>query len=359
MTHSDDPAFLTVPQKKKFLLELNEANAKLFEQGEDERLKFFIEGNSVFGAFPCGDGRTHHLSVMTKTSPGIIKIIPSLGGLFKIGWPNLQKEVMNWMRRNKAEDKCSVLITTYHFSKGSKARCCAGFNGDTQKALAAALDFRKELELLFGKNNNTIVITIGIETDSDSFILHGEDHHKTLDLFLLAEHQSKPAQVLSEIIRLLPSMRNDVARDLLMLLMGNLRHIQEVKASGRKPENSHHQESVIFMGKNFGWLNHPNTALLISTLPLNITKQATKALSVMHSNIEHGRIRHEWIFMPCASYDGNDKTGISKRGAEFRTKEFTNFFMNILTKQFPKRLADKMHLMETIFNEEDRRITVI
>jgi hypothetical protein len=359
MILKDDPAFFTLPQKKKFYLDLNEENAKLFEQGEEDRLRFFVEGSSFFCGFPCGDGRTHHLARMTKTSLGIIKIIPSLGGLFKIGWPSLQKEVVDWMKRNKEEEKCSVFITTYHFSRSSKARCCAGFSGDTKKAFTAAWNFRKELELLFGKNNNTLVITIGIETDSDSFILHGDDPKKTLDLFLLDECHSKPSNVLNEIMSLIPSIRKNVAKDLLMLLMGNLRHIKEVKASGRKPENSHHQESLIYMGKNSSWLNHPNTALLISTLPLNITKQATKALTVMHGNIEHGRIRPEWIFMPCASYNGNDETGISKRGAEFRTKEFTDFFMNILTKQFPKRLADKMFLMEAIFNEDDRRITVI
>ncbi len=258
-----DPAFFTLEKKLEFLINLGKQNAKIFRQEELARRQHLATTSTAFAVFKCADGRIH-LPTITNMMMGVIKPFRSIGGKFKIGWPFLIEKLRNWVMRNIEDGKKCVLIITYHYSQGDTHRGCAGFNYDTTAAFASTIVLRDQLNYLFGKNNRRVFpVIVGIETDEDALIIHGENPKRKLN-FAALDSAAEPASILEKIREIFPKMDDDVARDFFQLIRGNLQHIGKVKEAKRELDEIQHREFVLCFGRAFDWLYRPNTAMIVA-----------------------------------------------------------------------------------------------
>jgi hypothetical protein len=352
----DDPAFFSLAEKKDYLFRLNETNSKFFLEKEMEREIFLDDSTTAFLVFKCMDGRIH-LPSITEINLGIIKPFRSLGGHFMLGWPFLLEKLTNWTLRKNAEKKSCMLIITYHFSKGDEKRGCAGFNYNKEKAFLSAVNLRNQVNFLYkGTNYNVFPVIVGIETDTDAMIIHGDNPKEMFNLSSLREDQATPRNILGRLERLIPSMRKDMAKNFLTLILGNLRHIQKIKNNERKLKQIHHQEFVLGFGRGFDWLHRPNTALIVSPYPLDSRIQIIKAASLIQGNIKHRRISNDgWILLTCTSHDD---TPLRKNMAKLKTDEMAYFAAGVIRKKFKPDFYEKMLVIRSIVDEKNRKLEI-
>ena len=92
--------------------------------------------------------------------------------------------------------------------------------------------------------------------------------------------------ILREIARLLPHIPQVVQRDLLPLVMNNIRHIGEVRKANRPIAELEHKEWVIAVGTGFDWLHLPNTAFIIGSYDPNFQEAIRIATTLIRKRIE-------------------------------------------------------------------------
>ena len=61
---------------------------------------------------------------------------------------------------------------------------------------------------------------------------------------------------------LYPELPRLVVKDLIPLLLGNIRHIDEVRKTKREPQELDHREVALCLGRGFSWLHTPNRAII-------------------------------------------------------------------------------------------------
>lgn len=128
-----------------------------------------------------------------------------------------------------------LVLITHHFSKGSPDRGCAGFNYDTEAAIAHTRATCEQVEFMFGKGHGTVYpILCSFETDEDALVLHGRDG-TVLDLAELSPDQDEALR--HPLITLYPDMSAQMREDLLPLLSGNLAHIAHLRGLHRTPRH--------------------------------------------------------------------------------------------------------------------------
>lgn len=121
------------------------------------------------------DGRIN-IPVATSTPPDIIQPFRNLGGMFNLGWPHLNEVLAHHVGHTVRAGRQTLVLITYHFSKGDPSRGCAGFNYDTQAAIAHTEAIKSQVEDVFGHGHGTVYpVVCGFETDEDALILHGRD----------------------------------------------------------------------------------------------------------------------------------------------------------------------------------------
>jgi hypothetical protein len=82
----------------------------------------------------------------------------------------------SWVSSKISSGRRCLALVTYHFSKGDKHRGCAGHGYDTAAAREGACQLASQIEKVFGSNRSSVYpIVVGIETDEDSLIFHGEN----------------------------------------------------------------------------------------------------------------------------------------------------------------------------------------
>src|SRR3989344_1001285 len=169
----------------EFLLEINEKNSRDFVKQEEARVIYRRMYGTEFAALKCMDGRLLFPD-LTQTPLGIIQPYRNLGGVFHLGWPFFQQAIEGWKKYADSKDRDSVVFVTYHFSRGDKHRGCKGHGYDTDKARNSSLELKKEFDYVYGpaatqSRNKLFAIQVGVETDWESLILHGENG-ESLDL---------------------------------------------------------------------------------------------------------------------------------------------------------------------------------
>lgn len=184
----------------------------------------------------------------------------NLGGIFHLGWPYLGEMLTDAVTSAVGAGHGVLMIITYHFSRGSRARGCAGFDCNAEEALAHARDIRAQAEQLFGLDHRHVYpLVCGFETDSDALIVHG-DQGATLDMGDLRPPDAEGLD--RRLTTLCPDMPADIRRDLLPLLEGNLHHVDALRGVERELDIEH-REWVICVGRGFDFLHLPNTALIV------------------------------------------------------------------------------------------------
>ena len=179
---------------------------------------------------------------------------------------------------------------TYHFSKGNTHWGCKGHDYNTAQAFAAAQELARQFEDVFGSRvRTTHPIVVGVETDDDVLILHGERDADAV--YNVGEHLDNSASKIGAALRrLYPTMLQRTLDDFLPLIVGNQRHVRETRKTGREPIELDHAERVIAVGRGFDWLHLPNTALIIGPYDHKWPDAVETAGNIVLQNIQTKRV---------------------------------------------------------------------
>jgi len=311
------------------------------------RERYLAEHPSAIVVLKCMDGRIN-IPVATNTPPGIIQPIRNLGGIFNLGWPHLGEVLANYVHDVVSGGRRVLMLITYHYSKGDKQRGCAGFCYDSEAAIAHTQAIKGQVEQVFGSGHATVYpIVCGFETDDDALILHGSNGER-LDAAQLgpADANTLPLRLAA----LFPDMPEQVRRDLLPLVLGNIAHIAEVKQASRALDIVH-REWTICLGRGFDFLHMPNLALIIGPYSPDLADPIRKAAGIIESNMQAGRIPADgFLLLASAPYS---EIGVDRARAELKSRFLSQFAAEVIRNEYPQ-LADKMFMRTAVLNWHSR-----
>lgn len=340
-----------IEQRIDALLDLSRQHAEHFCSSEAwlARQRYSAQHPTSIVVMKCMDGRIH-IPHATRTPLGIITPFRNLGGIFDLGWPYLGELLTDTVVDAAQAGRATLMLITYHFSRGSSARCCAGFNGDTDAAKAHAYAIAEQAGKLFGQDRQQVYpLVCGFETDSDALIIHSQDG-ATLDVSEWVE--STPAGLSSQLNTICPDMPHDMQRDLLPLLEGNLAHVSELKGLERQLDIEH-REWVICIGRGFDFLHLPNTALIIGPYGPDLAVPIGTAATIIDANMQSGRIPDDG-FMLLASTP-YQHSGVDRARAELKSRFLSDFAQQIIHREHPG-LAQKMQRHTAVVHWPTRRL---
>ena len=126
-----------IDQRIEWLFDLARRHSAAFGSPESclARERYLAHHPTAITAMKCMDGRIN-LPVATRTPLGIIQPFRNLGGMFDLGWPHLGEVLASHVHRMVASGRRVLMLITYHFSRGDPSRGCAGFDFDTDAAIA-------------------------------------------------------------------------------------------------------------------------------------------------------------------------------------------------------------------------------
>ena len=330
----------------RFLIKHNREQSKIYSDPGNVlwRRQYRAKHPTEIAALKCMDGRLH-LPVMTETPLGIIQPFRNIGGQFDLGWPFFGILLKEWVEYSVKEGRDCLILVTYHYSKGDHHRGCKGFGYDTEAAKEATKALKKQIEGVFGVKHNVVYpILVGIETDEDALILHGEDG-TIIDLS--KEKDSDPDHFKARIQRAFPDMRLRIVDDLLPLLLGNIRHIKEVQKSKRTPIQADHMEQILGVGRGFDWLHLHNKALLIGPFSYDLRDPITKAAGILLDIIRAGRIKKKDVVL-IASAVYRNTVGIEKQLAEEKARSLSRFAYKTIKENVPELMKYLSVLVGTV-----------
>lgn len=320
------------------------------------RGRYLAKHPTSIAAMKCMDGRLN-LPVVTRTPAGIIQPFRNLGGMFDLGWPHLGEVLANYVQRMISDGRRVLVLITWHYSKGDHHRGCAGFNYDTEAAIAHAYAIQHQMEYTFGAGHSTVYpLVCGLETDEDSLILHGVSGER----FELANltPEDKPA-LGPKLISLFPDMPARVREDLLPLLYGNLDHVAQLREETKKTPRAldiQHREWMICLGRGFDFLHTPNIALIIGPYSPNLDDPIRKAAGIIESNMREGRIPEDgFLLLASVPYD---ELGMDRARAELKSRFLSNFAAEVIRKEFPD-LATRMHMHTAVLDWRSRALETL
>ena len=298
-------------------------------------------------ALKCMDGRIN-IPVATNTPPGIIQPFRNLGGMFNLGWPHLNEVLAHHVGNTVRDGRQTLVLITYHFSKGDSSRGCAGFNYDTEAAKAHTEAIKAQVEHVFGSGHGSVFpLVCGFETDEDALILHGDDGTQ----LNLAEISPDHADTLRpRLTALFPDMSAQMREDLLPLLKGNLERIAQVRQLNRTLDIEH-REWMICVGRGFDFLHMPNLALIIGPYSPNLADPIRKAASIILNNMNQGRIPDDGFLLLASS--PYEEVGMDRARAELKARFMSDYTAQIIQEEFPA-LARKMHRHTAVLNWASR-----
>lgn len=330
-----------IARRISWLEQLGQAHSSHFLSlpQQQARAQYLARHPSAIIALKCMDGRLH-LPVATQTPQGIIQPFRNLGGIFDLGWPYLGDLIADTLRQAELANRPVLVLITYHFSRGSKARGCAGFNCSQSAALAAARQLQLQFRQLYPELSRVYPLVCGFETDSDGLLIHGgqlpDDENAVLDLTSLAPN----ANLASMLQQLLPDMSARLQADLLPLLQGNLAHIAELAASKRELAQEH-REWMLCIGRGFDFLHVPNTALIIGPFSPDLTLPLRQAAAIIADNMQQGRIPDDGALL--LSSVPFQQAGTEQRRAMLKARFLANFALATV-QQYQPQLAKKLHI---------------
>lgn len=336
--------------KIKSLIELNKKHSELFCAHKLERDLYWAKHPTNVVAFKCMDGRIH-LPVITNTPLGIIRPYRNIGGKFNLGWPLLNISFDKSVAQSIQKGSRTLVLVTYHFSKGDPHRGCAGFKYDCPESIRFTANFRDQIRRVYGVDSQVVFpILIGIETDEDALILHG-DSGEIVDLSKISneDRQNLPAFV----HRLYPNMPERIVLDLLPIIEGNLKHIGEGKKQKQEAELVH-GEWVLAVGKGFDWLHTPNMALIVGPYDPNIGEPIKTAAGIIKSNWESGRIEKGIVVLASAIYADAD----DKKKTEERAIFMKNLSEEIIKQNYPE-MVEYMKSMAVVVDFSTMKMEVV
>lgn len=337
-----------------WLMALSRSHSAQFCDTENSllRQRYLAEHPTCIVVLKCMDGRIH-LPYATKTPLGIIRPFRNLGGIFDLGWPYLgdllDHQVMDAIKQGQR----ALIMITYHFSKGERARGCAGFNCDKDAAIDHAQAIKAQVETIFGTEHKSVYpLVCGFETDEDALILHNSQSKQLRLAELQLAHLVSLPQTLADFF---PDMPTQVLHDLLPLVQGNIEHIDEIRHLQRQL-NIEHREWIMCVGRGFDFLHVPNIALIIGPFSPNLSEPIAQAAGIIQSNMAEGRIPDDgFLLLSSAPFD---EVGPDKSRAELKAHFMARFAANVILEAQPS-LAEKMLVRTATLHWPTRRLDII
>lgn len=319
------------------------------------RKRYLAEHPTAIAVLKCMDGRIN-IPVATNTPIGILMPFRNLGGMFDLGWPHLGEVLAHHVLRMTAVGRRVLFLITYHWSKGDSRRGCAGFDYDTEAAIAHTHAIRRQLEHIFGSGHDSVYpLVCGFETDEDAIVIHGADG-ATLDLATLSPGDPTLDPRLAALV---PDMPAQMRADLLPLLRGNLDHIAEVREQARRHErllDVEHREWMICLGRGFDFLHTPNLALIIGPYSPDLSDPVCKAAGIIESNMRAGRIPDDgFLLLASVPYD---EIGVDRARAELKAGFLSDFAAHVLRREFPA-LAPRMSRRTAVLDWRSRELELL
>ncbi len=334
-----------------YLLDLNIRHSQAFVDLAMERRRYRGEHPTEIAALKCMDGRLN-LPVMTQTALGIIQPFRNLGGKFDLGWPFFQAALDHWVQYSISRGRYCLIFVTYHFARGDTHRGCRGFNYDTNAARDTAIKLKNQFERIYGKGA-VVPIVCGIETDLDALILHGEDG-RVVDL---AEVKDLSRLELEGMLHsLYPSMPDRIFKDIIPLVEGNIRHVEETRTSNRPIEDAEHKEWVLGVGRGFDWLHAINTAFIVGPFDPNLSDAIGTAATLLKGNIDDGRVNPSGIvLMTSAAYR---EIGPERELAKEKARFLSKFALDVIKAKVPD-LVPHLNILTGFTDLNTRKFEVL
>ncbi|MBF0462445.1 MAG: hypothetical protein HQL87_13755 [Magnetococcales bacterium] len=330
-----------IAERIDWLFELAHHHGEIFRSPEAwmARRRYLAKHPTAIVVLKCMDGRIN-IPVATNTPTGILMPFRNLGGMFDLGWPHLGEVLAHYVLRMTGSARRVLFLITYHWSKSDPKRGCAGFNYDTEAAMAHTREIRRQIEHIFGGGHNTVYpLVCGFETDEDALVIHGAND-ATLDLATFSDQDADTLE--PRLAALLPDMPGQMRIDLVALLRGNLGHIALVREQTRQHERSlgvEHREWVICLGRGFDFLHTPNLALIIGPYSPDLSDPLRRAAGIIEHNMQAGRVPDDgFLLLASVPYD---EIGVDRARAELKARFLASFAEKVIREEF-STLANKM-----------------
>ncbi len=347
----------------EFLLAETAKNSVQFLAAQESRRRYRQTHDTEISVLKCMDGRLNG-SVYTGTPLGILQPFRNLGGRFHLGWPHFRDvihERKNYADRSRRD---SLVLATYHFARGSKHRGCAGFNCNAEAAQNFSLGLKLEFDEVFGDSvtpdgKRLHTIQVGMETDWESLILHGENG-ECIDLADFAgQKQFKQDDVVrSLLVKLYPKILDaspSVIRDLTPLVKNNIWHSAKMRAEDRDLRDLGHREWVLAIGQGFDGLHLPNTALIVGPWE-DLTNPIAKAAGLIVNNLREGMLGDGKVVLWTSGV--HNGPGERQRSARLKSLYLKKTALDIIGEDF-KELAPRLQVLVTTTDLDTRQLTVI
>lgn len=343
-----------INERIDWLLDLAQRHTTAFRSPEAclARERYQAKHPTAIVVLKCMDGRIN-IPIVTGTPPGIIQPFRNLGGMFDLGWPHLGEVMAQHVQGMVASGRRVLIMITYHFSRGSVQRGCAGFGYDTTAAIKHTLGIKQQVEQIFGAEHATVYPLIcGFETDEDALLLHG-CNGEVLDLSKLENSDEKSLD--QAMVGLWPDMPEQIMADLSPLLSGNLEWITKVRASNR-PLEIEHREWMICLGRGFDFLHTPNLALIIGPYSPNLSDPIRKAAGIIEENMRAERIPDDgFLLFASVPYE---EIGVDQARAALKSRFLANLAAEVICAEFPD-LAKRMYIKTAVLSWRSRALKIL
>ncbi len=330
-----------------FLLEHNKKQSEEFANPDAMLLRrqYRAKHPTEIAALKCMDGRLH-LPIMTEIPLGVIQPFRNIGGQFDLGWPFFGLLMKEWIDYSIGRARNCIVLVTYHYSKSDTHLGCKGFGYDTEGAKKFTANLKVQFERVFGQNHSVVYpIQVGIETDDDALVFHG----KNGNLLNLAEEKEADEELLRiKLQKLFPDMQRVMIEDLLPLVLGNIRHIAEVRTMRRPVEDIDHKEQILGIGRGFDWLHLHNKALIVGPFSYNLQDPIAKAAGILLENIKKGQVPKEDGVVLMASAVYRDEVGIERQLANEKAISLATLGYQTIKEQVPELLPHLHMLVGTV-----------
>ncbi len=332
------------------VLELNRRHSELFVSQRAERARYHAEHPTNIAVLKCMDGRIRMWKKM-KMPRGVIRPFRNIGGAFDLGWTALNLKVDKYVRASLEKDRNILFIVTYHYSEGETHRGCRGHEYDTERAIASATAQTEQFREVFAGYDKIYTILVGVETDHQTLYFHGLDGR----IVSMADLANNASDITKTIRSLYPDMREEIVRDLVPIMSGNIRHSKEVREKNQEPETLEHQERIIALGQDFEWVPH-NLALVIDDIEWTLDDTIGKAAGIIKGNRDAGRIPNtKALLLACAHYE---EDGYERQLAIQRARKLTELGIESIRKFHPD-LVGFFETLTCVMRWQDRLLEPI
>ena len=303
------------------------------------RARYQSQHPTAIAVLKCMDGRIN-IPVATGTPIGLLMPFRNLGGRFDLGWPHLGEVVTQYVMDRVHEGRQVLFLVTYHYSRGDHHRGCAGFDYDQQAAINHTQEIKQQISTIFGAAHGTVYpLVCGFETDEDALVLHGA-HGQVLRVADLDD--CNPEALSAKLAMLLPEMPGTMRADLLPLVVGNFKHVAEIRTQvqlGLRQLDIEHREWMICLGRGFDFLHTPNLALIIGPYSPNLAEPIIKAAGIIQANMASARIPGDgFLLLSSVPYEA---IGVDQARAAIKARFLSEFAQSVIRETYPE-LAKKM-----------------